>query len=144
MYPVMLELKNKKITVVGGGYIASRKIKDLLENGALIKVISPSLHRDINRAKIIWINKKYERNDLEDADLIFACTNSYEINEQIKRDASQNQWVNITSNKELSDFYNMATLNWKDFKISISSEGNSPSKTKDLKEKIIKLLEEKE
>lgn len=142
MYPIMLNLKDKKITVVGGGYIASRKIKDLLENKALVKVISPSLHKDINRDKIIWVKKKYEKNDLKDADLIFACTDSKEANEQIKKDALPNQWVNITSNKELSDFYNMATFNWNEYKISISSEGNSPSKTKQLKEKLFQILNE--
>ncbi|WP_422146287.1 precorrin-2 dehydrogenase/sirohydrochlorin ferrochelatase family protein [Miniphocaeibacter sp.] len=137
----MLELKNKNITLVGGGYIAARKIKALMGQGALVKVISPSLHKDIDRKAIIWNKKKYEKDDIRDADLIFACTSSSVVNEQVKKDALPHQWVNVVSNKNLSDFFNMATLNWKNFKINISSEGVSPSKTKELKEKMIKLLD---
>ncbi|KUJ89569.1 MAG: glutamate-1-semialdehyde-2,1-aminomutase, partial [Thermoanaerobacter thermocopriae] len=41
-YPIMLNIKNKKCLVVGGGKVALRKILSLVEGEALVTAISPS------------------------------------------------------------------------------------------------------
>ncbi|WP_369683202.1 bifunctional precorrin-2 dehydrogenase/sirohydrochlorin ferrochelatase, partial [Streptococcus danieliae] len=47
MYPIMLNLKGKQAVIVGGGQVAARKIRSLLEEGASVQVISPSLDPQI-------------------------------------------------------------------------------------------------
>src|SRR3989304_2722983 len=42
-YPVFLNVKGRKCTVIGGGQVALRKVITLLEDGAKVKVISPEL-----------------------------------------------------------------------------------------------------
>jgi precorrin-2 dehydrogenase/sirohydrochlorin ferrochelatase len=42
-YPVSLNIRGRKCVVVGGGEVALRKAKALLEHGADVKVISPDL-----------------------------------------------------------------------------------------------------
>ena len=47
MYPVMINIREKKVVVVGGGKVAARKIKTLLAEQAAVTVVSPTLHADI-------------------------------------------------------------------------------------------------
>ena len=42
-YPVFLNVAGKKCVVVGGGQVALRKVKGLLDAGAEVRVISPAL-----------------------------------------------------------------------------------------------------
>lgn len=49
-YPIFLQLKAKRCLVVGGGTVAERKVRGLLETEADVVVVSPSL----NEALHIW------------------------------------------------------------------------------------------
>ena len=42
-YPVFLNIRGKRCVVVGGGEVALRKVKALLECGANVTVVSPAL-----------------------------------------------------------------------------------------------------
>ena len=41
-YPAMLDLKNKKCVIIGGGKVAVRKALPLIEAGADLTVIAPA------------------------------------------------------------------------------------------------------
>src|ERR1700730_2494810 len=43
VYPVALSLRGRRVLVVGGGSVAERKIRGLLEAEAAVTVISPTL-----------------------------------------------------------------------------------------------------
>ncbi|RKY84337.1 bifunctional precorrin-2 dehydrogenase/sirohydrochlorin ferrochelatase, partial [candidate division KSB1 bacterium] len=47
LYPIFLKLKDKPVIVVGGGKVAYRKVKSLLDAGAKITVVSPELDQDL-------------------------------------------------------------------------------------------------
>ena len=49
MYPVMMNIQNKPVVVIGGGKVAARKIKTLLSEGAKVTVISPKLNEEIQQ-----------------------------------------------------------------------------------------------
>ena len=42
-YPMFLNISGKRCVVVGGGRVALRKVRALLEHGANVEVISPTL-----------------------------------------------------------------------------------------------------
>ena len=48
-YPIFLNINGNKCVIVGGGKVALRKVKMLLECGAKVTVISPILHQDLVR-----------------------------------------------------------------------------------------------
>ncbi|WP_279384085.1 precorrin-2 dehydrogenase/sirohydrochlorin ferrochelatase family protein [Lentilactobacillus kisonensis] len=73
-------------------------------------------------------------------DLIFACTDDFEVNQRVKREAKPFQLVNNTSNKHHSDFYNVAQINTDNFMITVSTNGVSPSAAKQLKAKMLTWL----
>ncbi|MCD6167597.1 NAD(P)-dependent oxidoreductase [bacterium] len=47
LYPIFLKLKDKPVIVVGGGKVAYRKLKSLLDAGAKITVVSPELDQNL-------------------------------------------------------------------------------------------------
>ncbi len=136
MYPVILNLKNKPVVVIGGGKVAARKIKGLVRSEACVTVVSPSLDPSIDLATINWVPRTYQPTDLLEACLIFACVDDNSINEQIQLDAAPTQWVNVVSNKEVADFYNMAVLDYDGLSIGISTNGVSPSRAKQTRKQL--------
>ncbi|MFN8447460.1 MAG: NAD(P)-dependent oxidoreductase [Anaerolineae bacterium] len=46
-YPMLLDLRDRPVSVCGGGNVAARKVRGLLDAGARVTVISPSLHPSI-------------------------------------------------------------------------------------------------
>ena len=68
MYPINLILDDKPCVVIGGGHVALRKVKALLEAKAKVTVISPILVNELKvmaqNNQIIWLQKYYETGDL--------------------------------------------------------------------------------
>ena len=64
-YPIMLNINNQEVVVVGGGTIAYRKIRGLLQAGANITVISPEIEERIetlrSERRIEWRKKSLSR-----------------------------------------------------------------------------------
>lgn len=142
MYPVMINLKDQKVVVIGGGKVASRKLKTLLDEGARITVVSPKLNPAIDEQQITWVNRPYQSGDLDGAKLVLACTNQKTVNAQIMHDAAPSQLVNNTGDKFFSDFYNVAIARGKDFSVMISTDGLSAARSKAIRHKLETILEE--
>lgn len=142
MYPVMINIREKKVVVVGGGKVAARKIKTLLAEKAAVTVISPTLHADIPQTEVQWLARPYQTGDLEGAKLVFACTDQAEVNRQIMEEAAASQLVNNTGDKTFSDFYNVAIARKKDVSVMISTNGLSPSRSKEIRKKIEAILDQ--
>lgn len=142
MYPVMINIREKKVVVVGGGKVAARKIKTLLAEQAAVTVVSPTLHADIPQAEIQWLARPYQTCDLEGAKLVFACTDQAEVNRQIMEEAAPSQLVNNTGDKTFSDFYNVAIARKRDVSVMISTNGLSPSRSKEIRKKIEAILDQ--
>lgn len=142
MYPIMININHQKVIIIGGGKVAARKIKLLLEEGAYVVVVSPTLHPDISSDAITWIQRPYQLGDLATAKLVFACTDDQKVNAQVMSDAHPSQLVNNTADKFYSDFYNVAIAKNKEISIMISTNGLSPSRSKEVRQKLESLLEQ--
>lgn len=114
MFPLFIDIGGKNVVVVGGGTIASRRIKTLLEGGfgAKVKVISPEIS-DIIREElgrrgedISWTAAAYDEACLENADAVLACTSDEDVNSRICRDCRQRGIpVNNAGDHNLCDFH---------------------------------------
>lgn len=142
MYPIMVDVKQKPVVIIGGGRVAARKIKTLLAEGAVLTVISPKLLKEIPLEKINWIKRSYQTGDLLGAKLVFACTDDAQVNAQIMKDAHSSQLVNNTGDKTNSDFYNVAIAQREGLSVMISTNGISPSRSKEIRQKIEELLDQ--
>jgi precorrin-2 dehydrogenase/sirohydrochlorin ferrochelatase len=83
----MLDVTSRPIVIIGGGNVAARKAKTLLESGAIrIRLVSPIFSADIPEGPE-RIQAEYAPHHLDNAELVFAATNSSEVNDQIVKDA---------------------------------------------------------
>lgn len=92
MYPITLNIENRKCVIIGGGKIAYFKAGPLLEAGAEVTVVSPEICTSFQvlekEGKIRVLLKEVEETDYKDAFLIIVATNSTEVNERVYENAS--------------------------------------------------------
>lgn len=140
MYPIQLNLCNKHVVIVGGGKIAWRKFRGLIDEACRIDVISPQFHEGFTStqwpATIRLLQKEYETGDIAEADLIIIATDRADVNDRVVHDATDRQWVNHTGDRHQSDFFNTLNVRHDDMTISISSSGQSIRKTQAYARKI--------
>ncbi len=131
-YPISLNIFGKKCVVVGGGKVALRKVKVLLEHGANVEVVSPALHRDlaqlVEAGTIRLIHRDYTPGDLKDAFLAIAATTKTDTNKRVAEEAKrQGVLVNVVDDLEQSDFIVPSYLRRGNLTIAVSTDGTSPA-----------------
>ncbi|WP_047150415.1 precorrin-2 dehydrogenase/sirohydrochlorin ferrochelatase family protein [Aneurinibacillus tyrosinisolvens] len=138
LLPVMLNIRNKKCIVVGGGKVAAGKVSSLLEAGALVTVISPAVIEELqelaHRSIIVWEEKRFEPADLAGAFLIFAATNDGEVNLSVRRAAAPNQLVALADNPADSAFTMPSYFRRGKLTIAVSTNGASPGLARKIKQ----------
>jgi precorrin-2 dehydrogenase/sirohydrochlorin ferrochelatase len=141
LYPINLDIKNKQCLVIGGGEVAFRKIKSLLECQAKVTVVSPQFHPEILKLvklkHIRIINRKYQTSDLNKVFLVIGATNDTKVNRQIADEAKKKQiLVNIVDVPDLCNFQVPASIRRGALMITISTNGKSPALTKYLRQQL--------
>lgn len=142
LYPVMLNIEGKLVSVVGGGEIAFRKVKTLLECKATVRVISPNFSEVFRHLseKIELVEDYYREELIKGSFIVIGATSSKEVNLSIADYCrKKNILCSLTDNAELSDFIVPSSVRRGSLVISVSTEGKSPA----LSSKIRKELEEK-
>lgn len=140
MYPVMLNIRNKKAVVVGGGNVASRKIVGLVAEGSIVSVISPKINEAIyelvQQGIVHWVARTFEVADVEGAFIIIAATNSQSVNAQVASCCQPEQLVNIVDNPKQSTFHVPAKVQRGDLVIAVSTGGASPLLAKKIRNEL--------
>ncbi len=131
-YPVSLNIRGRKCVVVGGGQVALRKVKTLLEHGAAVEVISRDLCPELGglaESRTINVrNRAYETGDLADAFLVIAATDDAEINRQVAEEARGREiLVNVVDAAENSNFIVPSYLRREGLTIAVSTSSQSPA-----------------
>ena len=80
---VNLNLRNKKVVLVGGGNVAYRKCKQFLESGANVYVVAFTICEEIKKSKAICFEEELSLTFLNDAFLVYAATNYETYNHEI-------------------------------------------------------------
>jgi siroheme synthase-like protein len=144
-YPLLIDISNYKCLVIGGGSVALRKVKNLLEFDADITIISPELCFELENLvmakKLTYFRRMYSPGDALPYNLVFVATNSPELAPHVKSDCDMTgALLNIAENPELSSIIIPATIKDRSFTISIASSGDAPYLTKKVREIIQKNL----
>jgi len=132
VYPVCLNISGKLCVVIGGGRVAERKIRGILAGSGSVRVVSPALtttlHDLASQAVIEWREKPYSGTDLEGAFLVFAATNTPQVQGAVLRDArAAGLLVNIADNSAACDFQVPASIRRGDLTLSVATKGKSPA-----------------
>lgn len=138
MQPFSFNLRGRKILFIGGGKVAERKLKAILNEGCEITVIAPEVTQEIAESGADVIRRKCEDADItEKYALVFCCTDDREENGKAADICKKLRIpVNIADDPDASDFHTTSVIRSGDFVISISTEGKDPSKSKKMREKL--------
>ncbi len=134
LYSVMIDLAGRRVTVVGAGEVALRKVGDLLRCGARVNVIAPSMHEgfaDLAEeygTKLVMTAREYCRGDLGDSLLVFSATDDANVNRAVFEEAREHAiLVNAADDPPNCSFFLPSSYRSGDLIMSISTGGASPA-----------------
>lgn len=144
-YPVCLNLRGKKIVVVGAGKVAHRKVESLLPSGAEITVIAPSQCDAIVAlsvsGRIRLEPRRYGKGDLQDAFLVVVATDDETVNAEVsERAQGDGTLVNVVDRPELCSFTLPAVARRGNLLFTVSTGGRCPSLSRMLREEVEKVF----
>jgi len=131
-YPILIELKEKIAIIVGGGSVAERKAKTLLEYGAIIHIVSRQLTNKLNKLvedkQIKYLGEKFREEDLNDAFVVIAATDDKELNHEISEiSRKRGLLTNAVDQPSDCNFIVPSITKRGDLIIAISTSGKSPA-----------------
>ncbi|RUL55573.1 MULTISPECIES: bifunctional precorrin-2 dehydrogenase/sirohydrochlorin ferrochelatase [Lysinibacillus] len=139
-FPLLLNIDYKTVVVVGGGPVARQKVEALLPTKANIVVVSPMITEElaeyVEQQLVKWKKKGFEPHDLDDAALVFAVTNSKEVNDMVEEATQHWQLLSRADAKGRVDFINPAVVRRGDFILTVSTSGASPRFTRQVKSEL--------
>ena len=125
-YLLGLRLRGRRVVVVGGGAVASRRIPALLDAGAEILLVSPkataSLEDLAAAGRIRWVARGYEPGDCAGAWLVCACADSAAVNQAVATAAeAQQTWCVRADDAEASGAWTPASGQAGDVRVGVLS-----------------------
>ena len=113
-FPLVLDGDRIRALVVGGGVVAHRKAAALLESGATLRVVAPSLSPEmrllVDHPRVTVSEREYDTGDIADATLVVAATDRREVNARVAADAHAHaRLVNVADEPAEGDWVSVAT-----------------------------------
>ena len=145
-FPMFVNLKDQPCLVVGGGMVAYRKVKVLLDFEARVVVVGENICDKINeivkKSNQLELQKKcFEDADCDNMFMVIAATDDKELNHHIVGICnSKGIMVNAVDQKEDCSFIFSSYIKEKNLIAAFSSGGNSPVLAQYLKSQETEIL----
>lgn len=97
---VHMDIRDKKILIVGGGKVALRKARLFLREGAIVHMIAPHIRKECIELSCIYSQKNYASKDLIGAFLVVAATDDEMVNLSIVQDAKKEGILCMSCNQD--------------------------------------------
>ena len=139
LYPLFLNLEHKTVLIVGGGLLASQKLRTLLATGARLRVVALHVAEECRQLAgehgVALELRAFAEADLDGTDLVFAATDSPELNHRIVEQArGRGILANAVDDPSYCDFYTPAVVRRGLVSVAISTDGRFPGVTRALRE----------
>lgn len=139
--PISLNVSEANILVIGGGKLATRKIRCLLNFTNNINIIGADINEHIKSIGVKYILKKISVKDLQNRDIVYTCTDNISLNKSIAGYCNKNNiLVNATGALSSSDFYSPAMLINNNITIAVSSTNQNYRKTIEVRNLISQMI----
>ena len=148
-FPLFMNIKGKKVLVLGGGTVATNRIRTLMNFGADIETVSMEFSPDIQG----WIEEERIRGRREEIraekigefvrgfSMVLSCLNDERLNEKVvEKCRSLGILVNDASKKERCDFYFPAIIESQGLTLGVTSNGEDHKKVRRISAQIRELL----
>ena len=142
LFPIFLKLEQLDTLLVGAGKVGLEKLQALLTNAPLarIDIVATEACEEVRKLAaaiptLRLVERSFEDEDLEGRDLVVVAVNSKETSRTIRALAKERKiLVNVADTPELCDFYLGSIVRKGHLKVAISTNGQSPTAAKRLKE----------
>lgn len=143
--PIFCRLDNKPVLLVGGGEVAERKARLLLDAGARLTVVAPELDPELAElaanGSIEWLAGEFAPLQLAGKWLVVAATDRREVNALVYQSANQARiFANVVDDPKRSSFIMPSIIDRSPLMVAISSGGKAPVLARLLREKLEALL----
>jgi precorrin-2 dehydrogenase/sirohydrochlorin ferrochelatase len=143
--PIFLDVTGRRCLVIGGGEVAARKVATLIESGADVTVVSPSVTEALGglarEGRIRHLNREYEPGDMTDAALVYAATDDLELHRRLYSEARKRGVpINVADVPELCTFIVPAVLTRGALQIAVSTDGASPAMASRIRRRLERLF----
>jgi precorrin-2 dehydrogenase/sirohydrochlorin ferrochelatase len=130
-YPVSLTLAGRRVLVVGGGRVATRRVQDLLETGARVEVVAPAVSAEIGGwaegGRLTVALRPFEAGDVTGAWLCVAATDDPDVNRSVVVAAEREQcFVSAAGDGTASSARPMSVLRRGDLEVAVGTSGRAP------------------
>lgn len=137
-YPIAIKLDKKTVVVVGGGAVAERKVRSVLEAGGRVTVVSPELSAGLKalygKKHIRWRRRLVRETDLSGAALVIAATSGERVNRAVSRWALKRKTLaNVVDRPDLGNFITPAVFRGGKAIVAVYTDGRDPVLSRDLK-----------
>ena len=137
-FPAFLKLDNKKILIVGGGYIAFEKLDHLLDFTKDISVIALELSDDMKKGiqenHLLFEQRAYKSGDIKDFAVVIVAVDDIPLQAEIFAESKQyNCLCNSVDSVDYCDFIFPSYIKKDDLTIAVSTSGASPAMAKHLR-----------
>lgn len=131
-YPVNLVVADRRCVVVGAGRIAARKIAGLLDAGARVHVVAPSLGDEVRALRdsgaVTVTERAFEPRDLDGAWLVTTATGLPDVDHAVFVAGDERRvWVNAADDPGNCSFTLMSVVRRGDIVVTIGTNGRSPA-----------------
>ena len=144
--PVLLNLEHKSCLLVGGGTVATRRARALMQSGILIDLVSidaaQPLLTMIENSGGAFAQRAWQEQDISDHyEFVIVATDDKKTNHRIAEMCKQSAIrVNVASDSTLSDIWFPLVIDRDPIQISVSGGGASPVLAKLLANRIDALI----
>ncbi|MFM8155550.1 MAG: uroporphyrinogen-III C-methyltransferase [Actinomycetes bacterium] len=123
-YPLSLDVAGKAVVVVGAGAVAARRARTLVDAGAVVTVISPSISDAMLELgdSVRIVQRDYAPGDLADAWIAHATTDNPAVNAAVAEEAQSNRiWCVRADDQVAADAWTPASTTVDDVTIAVTS-----------------------
>ena len=140
-FAAFLDLRNRRCLVVGGGPVGERKVRSLLECGAGVVLVSPTLTAELARlvstGRVVHHARTFRRADVRGCMVAVAATGCAATDRAVAAAARQARvLVNAVDRPAACDFILPSVLRRGELQIAVSSGGRSPALAREIRRRL--------
>src|SRR6185312_11734552 len=141
LQPIFLKLDGRPGLLVGAGNVALEKLNTLLSSGIRLRVVAPEVRSEVRafaaEGKIELVERRFTPEDLDGNFIVIAATDDPEVNAAVYRESvARGILVNSVDDPPHCDFYFGSVVRRGDLQVAISTAGESPAVSQQLRREI--------
>jgi len=139
--PILLDLVDRQVVIVGGGAVATRRVTTFAEARAQVVVIAPSVAAEIKELGVTVHERPYQEGDLADAWLAVAATDDPAVNAAVADEAAARKVFCVRSDTAAAGSARVPAIHTSgDLTVSVNA-GDDPRRAVELRNLIASSLD---